>query len=395
MLYIKYNKKLNDKKTTMKGTLNMKKELFNGKRLKIARIYRGKTIDQVSKETNINKKDILAFEENKYKPTVENALKLSNILHFPRDYFYRNENIKVNVEAAHFNPQSTIQRNEEISYREKLVMIHKLYLFFENYIQFPELQLPDNLNKNLSMEELAERCRQFYELGEEPIINMVSFMEAVGVVITAMNINRRGASPYSQKQSINGKEKYIVSLGHDKNSLALRNYDLAYEFAFIISNELNISAKRFNKDDFASALLLPKNRLIEELSNPNELESYLEVKSKFMVPLTIILYRAYSLGLINYKKYNYLMNEISKNGWHKEEPLDNVKSTHPTCLRNAYKLLLDNNIVSKNTLMEKLYNENMILYADDLEILMGLKEGSLSNDKKDVKILSFNNKKRK
>ena len=105
----------------------MKKELFNGKRLKIARIYRGKTIDQVSKETNINKKDILAFEENKYKPTVENALKLSNVLHFPRDYFYRNENMKVNVEAVHFNSQSTIQRNEEIAYREKLVMIHKLY----------------------------------------------------------------------------------------------------------------------------------------------------------------------------------------------------------------------------------------------------------------------------
>ncbi|WP_312288366.1 XRE family transcriptional regulator [Terrisporobacter sp.] len=372
----------------------MKKELFNGKRLKIARVYRGKTIDQVSKETNINKKDILAFEENKYKPTVENALKLSNVLHFPRDYFYRNENIKVNVESVHFNPQSTIQRNEEISYREKLVMIHKLYLFFENYIQFPELQLPDNLNKNLPMEELADRCREFYELGEEPLINMVSFMEAIGVVITDMNIDRRGASPYSQKQSIDGKEKYIVSLGHDKNSLALRNYDLAYEFSFIISNELNIPAKRFNKDDFASALLLPRNKLIEELDNPNELESYLEVKSKFMVPLTIILYRSYALGLINYKKYNYLMNEISKNGWHKEEPLDNVKATHPNCLRKAYKLLLDNNIVSKNTLIEKLYNENMILYGDDLEILMGLKEGSLA-DKKDVKVLSFNNKNNK
>ena len=252
----------------------------------------------------------------------------------------------------------------------------------------------DNLNKNLSMEELAEKCREYYELGEEPIINMVSFMEAVGIVITGMNMDRRGASPYSQKQSINGKEKYIVSLGYDKNSLAVRNYDLAYEFGFVISNELNIPAKKFNKDDFASALLLPKERLIEELSNPNELESYLEVKSKFMVPLTIILYRAYALGLINYKKYNYLMNEISKNGWHKEEPLDNVKSTHPTCLRKAYKLLLDNNIVSKNTLMEKLYNENIILYPDDLEILMGLKEGTLA-DKKDVKVLDFKNKKRK
>lgn len=372
----------------------MKKELFNGKRLKVARIYRGKTIDQVSKETNINKKDILAFEENKYKPTVENALKLSNVLHFPRDYFYKNENIKINVEAAHFNPQSTIQRNEEISYREKLVMIHKLYLFFENYIQFPGLQLPENLNKNLSMEELAIRCRDYYEMGDEPIINMLSFMEAIGVVVTGMNNERKGASPYSQKQSVNGNSKYIVSLGYDKNSLAARNYDLAYEFGFIISNELNIPAKRFNKDDFACALLLPKERFIEELSNPNEMQSYLEVKSKFMVPLTMILYRSYSLGLINYKKYNYLMNEISKNGWHKEEPLDNVKATHPTCLRKAYKLLLDNNIVSKNTLMDKLYNENIILYADDLEILMGLKEGTLS-DKKDVKVLSFNNKKRK
>ena len=91
--------------------------------------------------------------------------------------------------------------------------------------------------------------------------------------------------------------------------MAVRNYDLAYEFGFVISNELNIPAKKFNKDDFASALLLPKERLIEELSNPNELESYLEVKSKFMVPLTIILYRAYALGLINYKKYNYLIRE--------------------------------------------------------------------------------------
>ena len=76
----------------------MKKDLFNGKRLKIARVYRGKSVDILAKETNINKKDILAFEDNKYKPTLENALKLSNILHFPREYFYDNENIKVVVE---------------------------------------------------------------------------------------------------------------------------------------------------------------------------------------------------------------------------------------------------------------------------------------------------------
>lgn len=372
----------------------MKKQLYNGKRLKIARIYRGKTIDQLAKETNINKKDILAFEENKYKPTVENALKLSNVLYFPREYFYKNENLKINVEAVHFNPQSTTQRNEEISYREKLIMIHKLYSFFENYIQFPPLQLPDNLNRNSDMEELANKCREYYGLEDEPIVNMVSFMESIGVALTAMNTDKKGASPFSQKQSINGKCKYIVALGHDNNALAMRNYDLAYEFGFIISNELKISAKKFNKDDFASAFLLPRDSFVKELSNPSELESYLQVKSKFMVPVNIILYRAYALGLINYKKYNYLMNEVIKNGWQKNEPLDNVRATQPTSLKEAYKLLLDNNILSKNIFMDKLYNEGMILYPKDIEILMGLKEGSLQ-DKSDIKVVDFKRKKRK
>ncbi len=371
----------------------MKKELFNGKRLKIARVYRGKTIDQVSKETNINKKDILAFEENKYKPTVENSLKLSNVLNFPREYFYKNENLKITVDAAHFNPQSTIQRNEEISYREKLIMIHKLYSFFENYIQFPKLDLPSNLNKNSSMEELAIKCREYYGIENEPIINMVSFMESIGVAITAMNVERRGASPYSQKQSTNNKFKYIVSLGHDKNSLAVRNYDLAYEFAFLISNELRIPAKKFNKDDFASAFLLPEESFRQALINPNELNGYIEVKSKFMVPISIVIYRAYSLGIINYKKYNYLMNELMKKGWHKEEPLDNVRATSPTSLKKAYNLLLENNIISKNTLIEKLYNEGMILFPKDIEILMGLKEGTLQN-KNDVKVIDFKNKRK-
>ena len=37
--------------------MGMKKEIFNGAKLKVARIYRGKTVDQLAKEVNINKKD--------------------------------------------------------------------------------------------------------------------------------------------------------------------------------------------------------------------------------------------------------------------------------------------------------------------------------------------------
>ena len=49
-----------------KRDLNMSKKAFIGRKLREARMYRGKTIDILAKETNINKKDIIAFEEDKY-----------------------------------------------------------------------------------------------------------------------------------------------------------------------------------------------------------------------------------------------------------------------------------------------------------------------------------------
>lgn len=387
----------------------MKKEIFNGAKLKVARIYRGKTVDQVAKEINVNKKDILAFEENKYKPTYENTIKLSNTLKFPREYFFKNENLKVSVEGSHFNPQSTIPRNEEISYREKLVMTHKIYTFMQGYIKFPELNLPDNLDRNSDIEEMAAKTREHWGLGNGVIGNMVSLLESNGVLLSGINIDRKGASPYTQKQSLNREYEYVIALGNDKKSATIRNFDLAYELAYIISNELNIQSKRFNADEFACAFLLPKDTFLADLTNPNELEFYVEMKAKWIVPISTMIFRAYTLGAINYKKYNFLMNEMNKQGWMKKEPLDdNIKGVSPQTLKTAVELLFENNIMSKNTLMDNLSNFGVDMHPEDIEILIGLKEGTLStpkvvkatkennkNNKNNVKVVDFKNKKRR
>lgn len=354
----------------------MKKEIFNGAKLKVARIYRGKTVDQLAKEVNINKKDIIAFEENKYKPTLENTMKLSNNLKFPRSYFFEVENIKVIVEGSHFNPQSTIPRNEEISYREKLIMTHKIYNFMQRYIKFPKLNLPNNLNRNDDIEDMATKTRRYWGLGDKAIGNMVSLLESNGILISGINIDRKGASPYTQKQILNKESLYVIALGNDKKSATIRNYDLAYELAYIISNELNIPSKKFNLDEFACAFLLPKDEFLKDLSNPNELDFYIEMKKKWLVPISTLIFRAYTLGAINYKKYNFLMNEMNKKGWLKKEPLDeNIKGISPQTLKTAVELLFENNIMSKNTLMDNLVNFGINMYPEDIEILIGLKEG--------------------
>ena len=376
----------------------MKKDVFNGKRLKIARVYRGKSVDILAKETNINKKDILAFEDNKYKPTLENALKLSNILHFPREYFYGNENLKIVVEDSHFNPNSRLPRVEEISYKEKLIMLRKLFLFFEEYIGFPELDLPNNLHRGDSMETLCQKIREHWDLwdDEKPTpLNLGDIMTAKGVIISYMNVNKRGASPFTQKQSVEKNTRYVIALGEDRNIAPIRNHDLACELGYIISDILNIPLKKFDCDEFAAQFLLPKQAFLNSIEGTNELEDFLNLKAKWAVPVILLIYRAYSLGVISYKKYNYLLNQWQQKGWNKSEPLDDKFKLHDSSLlKMAYEALIENHIVSNNTLIEKLYDRGIVLYPEDLEILMDLKENTLKtkNNKNNLKKVDFKRK---
>lgn len=376
----------------------MKKELFNGKKLKIARVYRGKSVDVLAKETKINKKDILAFEDNKYKPTLENTLKLANILQFPKEYFFKNENVKILVDDCHFNPNSTIPRMEEISYKEKLIMVRKLYMFFENYMSFPELNFPENMRRNDSMEVLAEKIRKHWQIWDDKKIvpiNLSDIMGANGIIISNINVNRKGASPFTQKQSVNKEIKYIVSLGEDKNSGPIRNYDLACELGYIVSDILGLSLKKFDCEEFAAEFLLPKESFLSNLKELKELDDFVELKARWAVPITLLIYRAYSLGVISYKKYNYLLQNWHQNGWQKAEPLDDrIKVDNISLLKMAYEAIIENNIMSNATLIDNLYESDIILYPQDLEILMELKKDTLvlAKNKNNIRKVDFKNR---
>ena len=373
-----------------------KKRVFNGKRLKTARIYRGKTIDQLAQETKINKKDILAFEEEKYKPIIENEMKLANALKFPREYFFQNDNIKVVVESTHIRPESPIPRVEEISYKEKLIMTHKLMSFIEGYIKFPKMNLPNNLNRNDDIETLASKLREHWNLKNGPIGNMVTLLEINGIVISNINIDKKGAMSFTQKQSVDKVSRYLISLGNDKKSATIRNFDLAYELAYIVANEANIQLKKFSKDEFACAFLLPRNEFLNDLDNVEELDDYINLKKKWIVPISAMILRAYDLGKINYKKYMYLMKEMDKKGWLKKEPLDeNIKATSPVLLKKSVDMLMDNSIMNSKTLVDNLSSCGLSIYPEEIELLLGLKEGKLankSNNKNNITNVNFKNK---
>ena len=247
------------------------------------------------------------------------------------------------------------------------------------------------VNKNEDIEELATKVRRYWNLGDGIIGNMLTLLEINGIIVSDANINKKGALSFSQKQTVNGNSRYFVSLGNDKKSACTRNYDLAYELAYIVATEANIQSKKFSKDEFACAFLMPKETFIQDLKMVNDLEDYVELKKKWIVPISAIILRSYQLGEISYKKYMYLMNEMDKKGWLKKEPLEeNIKATSPMLLKKSIDVLIDNNIMSKASLVMNLSNWGLYLNQDEVEVLLGFKEGKLTTERNTI-----NNKKSK
>ena len=139
---------------------------------------------------------------------------------------------------------------------------------------------------------------------------------------------------------------------------------------------------------------MPKESFLKDLTHPEDLDYYVELKKKWIVPISAMIFRAYNLEKINYKKYNYLMNEMDKKGWLIEEPLDKMKGSSPTYLKRAVELLIENKIMSVNSIVSSLEEFRINLYPEDLELLMGLKKGLLSQEvNKKSKVIKFDGKK--
>ncbi|MEF9991633.1 MAG: XRE family transcriptional regulator [Romboutsia sp.] len=371
----------------------MKVNDFNPVRLKSARLYRGKIIDVLAKETDVQKKDILAFEESKYLPKLENAQKLANALNFPIEYFYRKDKMKVLVENVHFAVPGSIPRVEEVAFREKLVMTHKIVTFIEENVSIPDLNLPTRLDRNLDMEKLSVELRKYWNIGDAPIQNLGKIMEENGIIISTMNSGKKGLAPFTQKQSINSKLRYLVCLGDDKGSQPRRNFDLAYELGYIIGDALKIPTKRFSKDEFACALLLPKESFFEDLENPNDLDSYVNLKKKYNTPIEAMLYRANQIGILGYKPYNNLGRQMQAKGWLNQEPLDDtIKAKNPILLTSAIDLMIKENIVQSGNISETLSDIGIDIYEDEINVLLGLSSPKENNKTSKAK---FNNKKNK
>ena len=371
---------------------------FNGERLKLARIYRNMTASELADKIGVSRQAVLQYEKNESKPKLETEFTIITTLHFPRDFFYMDNLSNVPIENTFFRALPTTKKIDLQTQEEKTKFIVYIYEFLNKFFNYPQLDLPEidiniDLNNKEIIEDIAMKVRNYWGLVNQPIENMVNLLENKGIIVSTLNVGKKTIDAFTQVHIINNKEKYCVVLSNDKQSVARRNFDAAHELGHIILHkhiekleELSSEEQRKLEEQansFAAAFLLPKNEFFNDLKDPINLEYYKELKKKWKVSIAAMVMRARDLGRINNSQYVKLVKTMNYRKWRVREPLDNQWKLQETILfKKSIDMLKNSNILSGSQIVYEIGKYGIPMYSEDIEELLDLEKGSLSEENK-------------
>ena len=367
---------------------------FNGQRLRQARLYKGLSINDLAELLGVSKQAISQYETSNVTPDFDKMRIITNKLNFPSSYFFQEDSFDINAKTTYFRALLSANKNARLQQVVKIKHLAMIYEILSNYLEFPQLNIPD-ISESLNSDEIdydaiAQKVREYWGISKKPIEDFPYLLEKNGIIVASYPVSQDNIDAYSQKINIDGQDKFIIVLSDDKNSAVRSNFDAAHELGHILLHDWNLDLEELSREDFkkqekqannfAAAFLLPKETFLKDVSlYPRDLKYYIELKRKWKVSISAMLIRANKLGVINDNQYQYLMKQMAFNKWRQNEPLDNVIiKQEPILLSKSIEMLIGNNVFNAQELLDELAENNISMKADEVEKLLKLPEGTLS-----------------
>ena len=367
----------------------MQKSKINCARLKEARLFRKMTLADLAQAVGVNKQAISQFENCKSSPEPMTLRRIADALGFPYSFFVETEDVST-IGNTYFRALYSSKKKDLAAQQIKAKYVAKIHSVLSSKVKFNPLNLPHfDADKTITIEDIAMQTRQYWNLGEAPIANMVSLLERNGIIVGEFATNSRGIDAFYQYYEEGGHPTYCVILGTDKKSFYRRQFNCAHELGHILLHERYSDLNEIDREEFreredqanafAAAFLLPEKAFGNDVAAyPNRLSHYVELKKKWNVSIMAMIMRAYSLGYLSSNQYSYLMRQMSTRGYRQIEPLDNsIEYKHPCALKQSINLLLTKGNMSGNDILNLFSANGFSLSANVIEELLNLESGTL------------------
>lgn len=360
-----------------------KEPIFNPKRLRQARIIRGLTIKELAEKIGVTRQAISQFELGEHSPKSETMMAIINTLKFPKNFFFKEFKEQYIGNTFFRANATTTKRSKDMQYNKSLLAGY-IYDYLSEYIEFPELNLPDTSKFNTPwndcvIEKLAKKVREHWGIDDKPIANIVHLLERNGIIIFSVDTDSQKVDAFCQHRT----GRPFIFLGNDKQSAFRRQFDGAHELGHILMHSdvdnQEFLSKAENKlleyqaNRFASAFLLPAEAFAKTVTSTSLLH-FVELKKYWQVSIGAMIYRCKELNLIDESRFTSLQKQISMKKMRTKEPFDDVYPLQkPVVLRKSILLLLENNIKNELQLIQE-----MAVPQEFIEMLCNLDKGTLN-----------------
>lgn len=320
--------------------------IFDPQRLRIARQLRKMSRADLATQVDVSAAAVGQWEAGEVRPKAESLLEISRALRFPVPYFASSGRIlpSLDSDASFFRSLRKSRQVDRDAAMAHAALIAELLEVIERHARLPEFDIPEYpVESDAPLEEIdsiARKVRQHWELGDQPIDDVVREIERHGAVAARLPLADDGIDAFSWP----APERPVVILGIDKGDRARSRFDAAHELGHLVMHRRHPAAADRDLERqahrFASAFLLPPEALEEEWPHGRmSWRELMHLKQRWQVSLAALLYRAREDGLINATSYESAIKYMSRAGWRKNEPGDLGAPERPRLLRRAAEML--------------------------------------------------------
>ncbi len=294
-----------------------------GERLKAARKMAGLSLTQLEKRLgDVSKQSLSNYENGKRKPDSKILVRLSKELKVKPDFFIKESN----VEMQKFE----YRKKAKLSMQDKGMIEEKSKDMLERYLELEELlRLKSKFINPLKgfkirgiedLERAAEHLRDEWELGSNPIKNLIETIEEkeIRVVQIAAKDEFDGLAGYS------GNTPVIV-VNENMKDIVRKRLTIAHELGHLLlelSDNLTEKEKENYCFRFAGAFLIPKEVMLYELGerrNQITFNELIHLKEEYGISIQGLVRRAKDLGIISESKFTGFCIKVRSIGWERYE----------------------------------------------------------------------------
>ncbi|WKY44198.1 XRE family transcriptional regulator [Eubacteriaceae bacterium ES2] len=358
-------------------------------RIRQARVSRGYSMSDLAELTGVTKQAISQYEQGKHEPNQTVLNNLIAILKYPYTFFYKPlPETNNSSSAVFFRSRKTAKKKDLNAAREKIEIFREITDYLSDFVDFPGINIPkidyfeqyDALDLD-KIEEYAQSLRSFWQLGNQPIDNLINAIQKNGILVSKMQINAKKVDAFSVWYE---SMPYIFINDNNPSNARIR-FSLAHELGHLILHSDHFLEDELDEgkvidekleqeaNDFASALLLPKETFSKDVYSTS-IDHFIQLKRKWKVSISAMIHRCDSLGLLNDNQIKYLKDQMTRRVYWRKEPFDNEMPVEkPFAHKQAVTLLLDNNLLTPSQFVH-----DVGCFPEELESYCFLDKGTLA-----------------